>query len=98
MFNQATLNLGIGNGRFQSVDNQAAGENGMGVFASGALRVNSWSSAIFDYTGAALNLAYSFTPSATMPLVVTPSLNDVTGAGNGRKGRLALGVGYSWKY
>jgi len=96
-FNTATLNIGLGNGRFQNADDFAAGESGIGFFASGALRLNWFSSAIVDYTGAAVNIAASFTPSKTLPLVITPSINDLSGAA-GEAGRLALGVGFSWKY
>jgi len=32
-----------------------------------------------------------------VPVVVTPSLNDVTGAA-GQAGRLALAAGLSWKF
>ena len=96
-FNTATLNLGLGNGRFQAADAFAAGESGVGVFASAALRLNWYSAAIVDFTGAAVNLAMSFTPSKTLPLVITPSFNDLSGAA-GEAGRFALGAGFSWKY
>lgn len=96
-FNQATLNIGLGTGRFQSADAFADGESGVGVFASAALRVNHFSSAILDYTGSQLNMALSFAPFAELPIVITPSINDVTGAA-GNSGRLALAAGMSWKF
>jgi len=96
-FNAVTLNVGLGNGRFQSSDNFVAGKNGIGVFASAGLRVNSYSAAILDFTGAQLNAALSFSPFATLPFVITPSINDVTGAA-GQAGRLSLAAGLSWKY
>ncbi|MBX3172987.1 MAG: hypothetical protein KF709_01105 [Gemmatimonadaceae bacterium] len=96
-FNQATLNFGLGTGRFQSAESFADGKSGVGVFASAAIRVNYFSSAILDYTGAQLNAAMSFSPFATMPIVITPSINDLTGAA-GNAGRLALGAGISWKF
>lgn len=96
-FNQASFNIGIGTGRFQSASDFASGESGVGIFLSSALRVNNWSSAIIDYTGAQLNLAYSFTPLRNVPLVITPVLNDLTGEA-GDKARLALAAGMSWKY
>jgi hypothetical protein len=98
-FNQVTLNFGIGNGRFQPIEDFAAGESGMGVFAGGALKINHFSSFIVDYGGAGLNIAASFTPLQNLPLVITPSFSDVTGvAPNGKAGRFALGAGFSWKY
>ncbi len=97
MFNSAVVNIGIGNGRFQSAQAFADGESGMGFFASAGLRVNSFSSAILDYTGAQLNAALSFAPFSTMPIVITPSINDLTGEA-GSAGRLALAAGISWKF
>jgi len=96
-FNSVTLNFGLGNGRFQSSDNFVAGKSGIGVFASAGLRVNNYSAAILDFTGAQLNAALSFAPFATLPIVVTPSINDVTGSA-GQAGRLSLAAGLSWKY
>ena len=96
-FNAVTLNVGVGTGRFQSADNFVAGKNGLGIFASAGLRMNGYSSAILDFTGSQLNAALSFSPFATLPIVVTPSVNDVTGAA-GQAGRLALAAGLSWKY
>jgi hypothetical protein len=96
-FNSATINLGIGNGRFQSASDFAAGESGIGFFLSSSIQINAWSSAIIDYTGAQTNLALSFAPFKTLPIVITPSMNDITGEA-GDKARLALGAGMSWKY
>lgn len=96
-FNQATFNFGLGTGRFQTADAFADGESGVGVFASAALRVNHFSSAILDYTGSQLNMALSFAPFAELPIVITPSINDVTGAA-GNSGRLAIAAGMSWKF
>ncbi len=97
MFNTATFNVGVGNGRFQGANEFVAGETGIGFFVSSSLRVNPWSSAILDYTGAQLNMAFSFTPLKNMPLVITPSINDVTGEA-GSAARLGLAAGMSWKY
>jgi hypothetical protein len=96
-FNSATINLGLGNGRFQSAQDFAADKSGIGFFVSSSIRVNQWSSAIVDYTGAQVNLALSFAPLKNLPLVITPSMNDITGEA-GDKARLSLGAGMSWKY
>jgi hypothetical protein len=96
-FYNATFNFGIGNGRFQAADAYADGKTGIGVFFSSAIRVNEWSAAILDYTGAQANLALSFAPFESLPLVITPSMNDITGAA-GDRARLSLGAGMSWKY
>lgn len=96
-FNSASFNIGLGNGRFQAVKDFAAGDEGIGFFVSSSIRVNDWSSAIVDYAGAQLNLALSFAPLKNLPLVITPSMNDITGEG-GDRARLAVGAGMSWKY
>lgn len=96
-FSSATVNFGLGNGRFQSFEDYIADESGIGVFLSSSIRVNEFSSAIIDYSGSALSLGLSFTPLKNLPLVVSPSLVDVTGE-NGQRARLALGAGMSWKY
>lgn len=97
-FNSATINFGVGTGRFQSVDDFAAGESGLGVFFSSSLRVNEWSSAIVDYAGAQLTLGLSFAPFKNLPLVISPALSDITGASGSNAARPSLGAGLSWKY
>ena len=96
-FNQVTLNGGVGTGRFQSNDAFVDGKKGVGVFVSAGLRVNEYANAILDYTGAQLNAGLSFSPFANLPLVISPTINDVTGAA-GQAGRLAIAAGLSWKY
>ncbi|MBX3132805.1 MAG: hypothetical protein KF689_05400 [Gemmatimonadaceae bacterium] len=96
-FSNGTINFGLGNGRFQQIEDFRDGKNGVWFFASSSIRINYFSSAIIDYTGAQVNLALSFSPLKKIPLVITPSLNDVGGA-VGDRARLALGAGMSWKY
>ncbi|HRN53882.1 MAG TPA: hypothetical protein PK788_10325 [Gemmatimonadaceae bacterium] len=96
-FTNGTINFGLGNGRFQQAEDFRDGKNGVWFFASSSIRINYFSSAIIDYTGAQVNLALSFSPLKNIPLVLTPSLNDVGGA-VGDRARLALGAGMSWKY
>lgn len=96
-FTNGTINVGLGNGRFQRIEDFRNGDNGVWFFASSSIQINYFSSAIIDYTGAQVNLALSFSPLKRVPLVITPSLNDVGGA-VGDRARLALGAGMSWKY
>ena len=96
-FSRGTINFGLGNGRFQQIEDFRNGDNGVWFFASSSIKINYFSSAIIDYTGAQVNLALSFSPLKKIPLVITPSLNDVGGA-VGDRARLALGAGMSWKY
>lgn len=96
-FSTGTINFGLGNGRFQQIEDFRNGDNGVWFFASSSIRINYFSSAIIDYTGSQVNLALSFSPFKKLPLIITPSLNDVGGS-VGDRARLALGAGMSWKY
>lgn len=96
-FNSGTINFGLGTGRFQSVEDFVTGQSGIGVFLSSSIRVNAWSSAIVDYSSEQITLGLSFAPFKDIPLVISPAMNDVTGAA-GDAARLSLGVGMSWKY
>jgi hypothetical protein len=96
-FNSYSLNLGLGNERYQSAEAQLNGDSGMGVFFAGSVRVNSAMSAILDYTGGQTNIAFSFSPFTSRPIVITTSFNDITGE-MGDKARLMIGAGMSWRY
>lgn len=96
-FRSGSLNVGLGNGVFRFADDQIADKSGVGVFLSSSVQVNRWSSAIIDYSAGSTNLALSFAPLRSMPLVVTASMSDLTGE-YGERARLGLGAGMSWKY
>jgi hypothetical protein len=97
MLNGVMLNVGAGNGRFQSEDDFLAGKNDWNVFASAGLRVTSWLGAIADWTGQDLNLGASLVPVKQWPIVITPAVADVTQrAGDGA--RFTVGFGASWHF
>lgn len=96
-FNAVVLNVGAGNGRFQSEDDFLGGKDGWNAFASAGLRVNSWLGAIADWTGQDLNLGVSIVPLKKLPIIITPVVADVTqGAGDGA--RFTVGFGAAWHY
>jgi hypothetical protein len=96
-FNAVVLNIGAGNGRFQSEDNFFAGKNDFNVFGSAGLRVTSWLGAIADWTGQDLNLGASVVPLKQFPIIITPVIADVTqSAGDGA--RFTIGFGASWHF
>ena len=96
-FRSGSINFGVGNGNFRFADAQLNDESGVGIFVSSSIQVNRWSSAIIDYSGGSTNLGLSFAPLPGMPLVVTSTMNDLTGE-FGKKARLGLAAGMSWKY
>lgn len=96
-FSSGSFNVGFGTGSFRSAQNQIADEGVMGIFLSSSIQVNAWSSAIVDYNAGMMNLALSFAPLRKLPLVITPTMSDLTGE-FGEKARLGLGAGLSWNY
>lgn len=96
-FTAGSINFGLGTGSFRSAQNQIDDSGVLGIFFSSSIRVNRWSSAIFDFNAGMTNLALSFAPLPNLPLVITPSMSDLTGE-FGSKGRLGLGAGLSWNY
>lgn len=94
-FSSVTLSGGVGGGRFQSEQAIRDGKNGVNAFGSIGVRVLSPVSFIADWAGQDLALAVSFVPFAQIPLVITPSLNDVTGsAGDGVRFTIGAGTGF----
>ncbi|MEY4609485.1 MAG: hypothetical protein RL625_1702 [Gemmatimonadota bacterium] len=99
-FNSVTWNGGIGTKRF-ALASDPNEQGSVGVFASAAIKANSYTSMIADYTGQDLNLGLSFAPFQALPLTISPSIVDVLGRakdvnGNASGARLALGIGFSY--
>jgi hypothetical protein len=100
-FSSVTLNGGLGNGRFcaeETVNNiHQTKDCGVNFFGSVGIRANQWSGLVADWTGQDLNLGVSFAPLKAFPLVITPTLADVTGsAGNGV--RFTVGAGFGFRF
>ncbi|MBE9016636.1 S-layer homology domain-containing protein [Chroococcidiopsidales cyanobacterium LEGE 13417] len=92
-FSKITTSVGLGGGRFRSEEDVEDGNDTVNVFGSMGLQATEQLSLIADWTGQDLNLGVSVVPFRSLPLVITPSLADVTGnAGDGT--RFVLGVGY----
>jgi len=99
-FSSATLNIGVGNGRFCPAEKKTSGkvtyfatkDCSASVFASAGLRANKYIGLIADYTGQDVNLGLSLAPFPKFPIVITPALVDVAGSAND-KVRFTLGAG-----
>lgn len=89
---------GVGSGvflPFQTIsDAVAAGRDatGLNVFGSVGVRVARPVSAILEWTGQDLAAGVSIAPFDNFPLVVTPAVRDITGAGDGARFILGAGV------
>ena len=95
-FSRIALTAGVGNGRFRSLEDIEDGNDTIGVFGSMAVRIARPVSAIVEWTGQDLALGVSIAPFRDFPLVITPALRDVAGAGDGP--RLVLGAGLSFRF
>jgi hypothetical protein len=97
-FSRVAVTGGIGGGQFLSEsklqDAAARGvdPSGLGVFGSVGVRVARPVSAILEWTGQDLAAGLSIAPFESFPLVVTPALRDITGAGDGARFILGAGV------
>ena len=94
-FSRVALTAGVGNGRFRSEEDFNDNADSVGVFGSVAVRVARPVSAIVEWTGQDLSAGLSIAPIRNLPLVITPALRDITGAGDGA--RFVLGVGLSFQ-
>ncbi len=97
-FSRLYTSVGAGGGRFRSEDDilNKKGSN-FNLFGTVGVRVLEPVSAFADWTGQDLNVGVSLSPFRQIPLVITPSLQDVTGsAGDGS--RFALSLGYSLSF
>lgn len=95
-FSRVALTAGVGGGRFRTVEAIEDDDSTIGVFGSAAVRIAQPVSAIVEWTGQDLALGLSITPFRDFPLVITPALRDVAGAGDNP--RLVLGAGVSFRF
>lgn len=93
-FSRIALTAGVGNGRFRSEDAVNNDENTVGVFGSVAARILPPLSAIVEWTGQDLAAGLSIAPIPNFPLVITPAVRDITGAGDGARFVLGMGVSF----
>jgi len=90
------LTAGVGNGRFRSEDDFNNGVDSVNVFGSAAVRIARPLSVIVEWTGQDLAAGLSIAPIRNFPLVITPALRDIAGAGNGA--RFVIGTGVSFQF
>ncbi|HEY9647212.1 MAG TPA: hypothetical protein V6C88_12620 [Chroococcidiopsis sp.] len=90
------LTAGVGSGRFRTEEAIFDDDNTVGVFGSIALRLARPVSAIVEWTGQDLAAGLSIAPIRNFPLVITPALRDIAGAGDGA--RFVLGAGLSFQF
>ncbi len=89
---------GIGSGvflPFSTIQNAVATgttASGLNVFGSVGVRVARPVSAILEWTGQDLAAGVSIAPFDNFPLVITPAVRDITGAGDGARFILGAGV------
>jgi hypothetical protein len=95
-FSRVAVTAGLGNGQFRSEEDIANDRSAVNLFGSVAVRAVEPVSLIAEWTGQDLTLGASIVPFKKVPLVITPALRDVAGAGDGA--RFVLGVGYSFKF
>lgn len=95
-FSRVAVTAGIGNGQFQSEDAVAKGENNINAFGNVAVRVAQPVSLIAEWSGQDLGVGISVAPFKNIPLVITPAVRDIIGAGNGP--RFVLGSGFAFKF
>lgn len=92
-FSRVAVSAGVGTGRFRTENQVEEDVDTVGVFGSVAVQVIPPVSVFTEWTGQDLNVGASVVPFRNVPLVITPTLSDLTGtAGDGT--RFTLGVGY----
>jgi len=95
-FSRVAITVGVGNGQFrteEAVDNDTHNIN---VFGNIAVRVAQPVSLIAEWSGQDLGVGLSIAPFKNIPLVITPAVRDITGAGDGT--RFVLGTGLAFKF
>ena len=88
-----TMSVGVGNGRFRTINDVIADEKTANVFGSLAVLVHDQVSLIGDYTGQDLNFGLSIAPFRNCGFAINPMIVDVTQTA-AAKARFVLGIGY----
>jgi hypothetical protein len=93
-FGSLAWNVGVGNSRYLTEQELAAGKKGVNAFGSIGLRIHERASLIADWTGQDLVGALSFVPLRRSPLVMSIGVADLTGyAGDGKRVIASAGFG-----
>jgi hypothetical protein len=95
-FSRVAVTAGVGSGQFQSEDALNDDSDGVNVFGNVAVRVARPVSVIAEWSGQDLGVGLSVAPFKNIPLVITPAVRDIVGAGDGP--RFVLGTGLAFKF
>ncbi|MEQ9372992.1 MAG: hypothetical protein RIG63_28820 [Coleofasciculus chthonoplastes F3-SA18-01] len=95
-FSRVAITAGIGNGQFRTEEAVEDDNGTINVFGNVAVRVAEPVSLIAEWTGQDLGVGVSIAPFKNIPLVITPALRDIAGAGDGA--RFVLGAGLGFKF
>ena len=96
-FSRVALTAGVGSGVFLPFDrNGNLDRTGLNVFGSVGVRVARPVSAIVEWTGQDLGAGVSIAPFDNFPLVITPAVRDITGAGDGARFILGASVAFNF--
>jgi hypothetical protein len=87
-FSRVALTGGIGSGvflRFDPTLSPGSSNRGLNVFGSVGVRIVRPISAIVEWTGQDIGVGLSIAPFKDIPLVITPAIRDIAGAGDGAR-------------
>jgi hypothetical protein len=96
-FSELYTTVGVGGGQFRSESDINEGNENVGVFGSLGIKVIQPVGFVAEWSGQDLTLGIPLVPFRKIPLVIVPSITDVTGsAGDGT--RFVVGLGYSFSF
>jgi hypothetical protein len=96
-FSRLAVTGGVGSGVFLPFDPGGnLNRTGLNVFGSLGVRVARPVSAIVEWTGQDLGAGISVAPFDNFPLVITPAVRDITGAGDGARFILGASVAFNF--
>lgn len=95
-FSRLALTAGVGTGRFRLEDDFVADRTTVSPFGTAAILVARPVSTIVEWTGQDLAVGLSVAPFRKIPLVISPAIRDILGAGENP--RFIISVGMSWKF
>lgn len=90
------VSAGLGSGQFRTERDVEKDTGSVNFFGSVAVRVARPVSFITEWTGEDLTMGLSIVPFKNLPLVITPAVRDIVGAGDGP--RFVLGAGFAFKF
>jgi hypothetical protein len=101
-FCRVAVTAGVGSGVFLPFDTirdavrDGRDATGINVFGSVGVRIARPVSAVVEWTGQDLAAGLSIAPFENFPLVISPAVRDITGAGDGARFILGAGVAFNF--